>query len=106
MTSPPSIQIHGVALAGIPMPATILTGRPSSTRITFFDDWTRRSRKRHATHTDGSPTNPGWFTQSPTNSQLPTPKNPNSRTEIELGGCCGSWALGIDWELGVAELWS
>ena len=29
--------------------------------MTFFDDWTPRSLKRDRTHTNGSPTTPGWF---------------------------------------------
>ena len=30
-------QVHGVALAGIHLPTSILTGRPPSARITFFE---------------------------------------------------------------------
>jgi hypothetical protein len=38
VTSPPSIQSHGVALVGSHIPTATLTGRPSSTRMTFFDE--------------------------------------------------------------------
>ena len=34
--SPPASQVHGVALVGIQIPTTPLTGRPPSARMTFF----------------------------------------------------------------------
>src|SRR5688572_12116701 len=61
MTTPPLIRSHGVALVGSHIPTTALTGRPSSARMAFFDDWTRRSRNRYRTHINGTPTNPGHF---------------------------------------------
>jgi transposase InsO family protein len=38
MPTPPLIQLHGGALVGSHLPTTALTGRPSSARMTFFDD--------------------------------------------------------------------
>jgi hypothetical protein len=38
MLRPPAIRSHGVVLVGSHMPTTALTGRPSSTRMTFFDE--------------------------------------------------------------------
>jgi hypothetical protein len=46
------------------------------------------------------------------NAQLPTPKTSKVTSEVGFSvgsaasslGSFGSWALGIDWELGVAEL--
>jgi hypothetical protein len=40
--NPPAILIHGVALVGIQIPTTPLTGRPPSARMTFFEEFKLR----------------------------------------------------------------
>ena len=42
----PYCHIHGVALAGSQDPATSLTGRPTSARMTFFDQGLGTQYKR------------------------------------------------------------
>src|SRR5204863_137782 len=76
----------------------------------------RRGRGDHGsfaaacTGVSGSLSIPDFTTpQFPIN--VPTPNSQNSHGNKERGefvsylGCFGSWTLGVDWELGVAELW-
>ncbi len=64
--NPASGPIHGVALGGIPRGARCPMRRPLSPCLIFIEGCkrepvTERTSKRQITHTNSSPTNPGWF---------------------------------------------
>src|SRR6476661_1660162 len=82
--SPPTSQIHGVALVGIHVPTTRLTGRPPSARMTFFAHYRARydQRSKQRTHINCSPINPGHFRPALCQNCVTYPPKPRGNTVI------------------------